>query len=51
MSWLTQQMDIETTGGGVAWWAHIGGFAFGLLAGFVFRTKGRLSGIELEKDY
>lgn len=51
MSWLTQQMDIETTGGGVAWWAHIGGFAFGLLAGFVFRTKGRLSGVELEKDY
>jgi membrane associated rhomboid family serine protease len=22
---------------GVAWWAHIGGFAFGLLAGFYFR--------------
>ncbi|MBK8557970.1 MAG: rhomboid family intramembrane serine protease [Lewinellaceae bacterium] len=23
--------------GGVAWWAHIGGFAFGALVGFVFR--------------
>ena len=27
------------TGSGVAWWAHIGGFAFGVLAGFVFRSK------------
>lgn len=24
---------------GVAWWAHIGGFVFGLLAGLYFRTK------------
>jgi membrane associated rhomboid family serine protease len=27
-------------GGGVAWWAHIGGFAFGLLWGYLFRTNG-----------
>lgn len=25
--------------GGIAWWAHIGGFAFGLLAGFYFRDR------------
>jgi membrane associated rhomboid family serine protease len=24
---------------GVAWWAHIGGFVFGLIAGFYFRKK------------
>ena len=28
-----------TEGGGVAWWAHIGGFAFGLLWGYLFREK------------
>lgn len=26
--------------GGTAWWAHIGGFAFGVLAGLLFRGKG-----------
>lgn len=26
--------------GGVAWWAHIGGFAFGLLAGWMARMEG-----------
>jgi membrane associated rhomboid family serine protease len=25
--------------GGIAWWAHIGGFVFGLLAGFRFRDQ------------
>ena len=28
-----------TNGGGVAWWAHIGGFVFGLAAGWRFRKK------------
>ncbi|MEM9992451.1 MAG: rhomboid family intramembrane serine protease, partial [Bacteroidota bacterium] len=28
--------------GGVAWWAHIGGFIFGALVGFYFRGKGYL---------
>ena len=28
-------------GGGVAWWAHIGGFAFGLLAVKLFERRGR----------
>jgi len=27
--------------GGVAWWAHIGGFAFGLAAGFLVRVRER----------
>lgn len=27
---------------GVAWWAHIGGFAFGLLAGLYLRFSGRV---------
>ena len=27
---------------GVAWWAHIGGFAYGLIAGLYFRMTGRL---------
>jgi membrane associated rhomboid family serine protease len=25
--------------GGVAWWAHIGGFVFGLLAGYIFKKR------------
>lgn len=25
--------------GGVAWWAHIGGFVFGVLGGFYFRSR------------
>ena len=25
--------------GGIAWWAHIGGFAFGIVAGFYYREK------------
>ena len=27
---------------GVAWWAHIGGFAFGLVAGLLYRRRTRL---------
>ena len=26
-------------GGGVAWWAHIGGFVYGLILGFIFKMK------------
>ncbi len=55
--WIVQQMisgvgsistvDLDT--GGVAWWAHIGGFVFGFLAGFYFRTllKRRASEVDL----
>jgi membrane associated rhomboid family serine protease len=57
--WIVQQWTYGTSslasetgaGGGVAWWAHIGGFAFGLLAGFYFRTRGHLEGIELETEH
>jgi membrane associated rhomboid family serine protease len=41
--WFVQQLCSglgvlsETDGGGVAWWAHIGGFVFGLVAGVLFR--------------
>ncbi len=28
--------------GGTAWWAHIGGFVFGVVAGFLFKEKGNL---------
>lgn len=42
--WIIQQLVPGVTSlqgadsGGVAWWAHIGGFAFGIIAGLYFRT-------------
>jgi membrane associated rhomboid family serine protease len=41
--WFIQQLSSgigvlsATDAGGVAWWAHIGGFLFGLIAGTLFR--------------
>jgi len=43
--WFIQQLSsgfgvlgmTGTDAGGIAWWAHIGGFAFGLLMGYIFR--------------
>ncbi len=44
--WFVQQavsgvgaLSVVSEGGGVAWWAHIGGFVFGLLAGLYFRER------------
>jgi membrane associated rhomboid family serine protease len=45
--WIIQQLvaGVGTLGlgteesGGVAWWAHIGGFVFGILAGFIARAQ------------
>ncbi len=44
--WFAQQiisgvgeMNV-TAGGGVAWWAHIGGFVFGVIWGMLFRNHG-----------
>lgn len=43
--WFLEQMISgigsigPSTSGGVAWWAHIGGFVFGLVVGFLFRNK------------
>lgn len=35
------------TGGGVAWWAHIGGFVFGLLIGFLYKSKAKMKHPEI----
>jgi membrane associated rhomboid family serine protease len=45
--WIWQQwisgtaaLSVETAESeGVAWWAHIGGFVFGIVAGLYYRTK------------
>jgi len=43
--WFVEQMVSglgalgPSISGGVAWWAHIGGFAFGVACGFLFKTK------------
>lgn len=45
--WIGQQLfagsaalqSMEGSGSGVAWWAHIGGFAFGVVAGFYYRAN------------
>lgn len=45
--WFVQQLSSglgvlglsATDAGGIAWWAHIGGFVFGLVAGFRYRDK------------
>ena len=42
MQWIsgTASLEVNTAqSGGTAWWAHIGGFAFGVLAGFYFRFQ------------
>lgn len=41
--WFFQQSSsgyasLGDTSGGIAWWAHIGGFVFGVACGFLFRT-------------
>lgn len=54
--WFFQQfMSVfqESTMGaqaqGVAWWAHIGGFIFGVIVGFFFRNKAKT--FEFEREY
>lgn len=42
--WFFQQSQagiasIGDTSGGIAWWAHIGGFVFGVICGFIFRFR------------
>lgn len=41
--WFAQQLfsgfGAQQTGGGVAWWAHIGGFVFGVLIGYILKAK------------
>jgi membrane associated rhomboid family serine protease len=40
LQFLSAAMDTGGTGGGVAWWAHIGGFFAGVLLIFPMRRKG-----------
>lgn len=40
--WLNGKAALQAAtveSGGVAWWAHIGGFVFGVLAGFYYRNR------------
>lgn len=45
--WFAQQMlsgvgslgTVSAETSGVAWWAHIGGFLFGVVSGFIFRSR------------
>ncbi len=43
--WIWQQWSFGSqalqggSSGGVAWWAHIGGFVFGVIAGFYYRVR------------
>lgn len=51
--WFYQQSSagissIGSTSGGIAWWAHIGGFVFGVLCGFLFRTWGKMPELTIE---
>jgi membrane associated rhomboid family serine protease len=46
--WFIMQLsqgliEVDQTVGGVAWWAHIGGFIFGLAAVHIFVRRNRLS--------
>lgn len=49
--WILQQFvngigEINTQTAGVAYWAHIGGFVFGLIMGFVYKSKAQKMVIE-----
>jgi membrane associated rhomboid family serine protease len=44
MQWINGRASLEVytaDAGGTAWWAHIGGFAFGVLAGLYYRFSFR----------
>ncbi len=54
--WIAQQLfsGLSDLGpeaaqqGGTAWWAHIGGFAFGVLAGYLFKKTGILKDVHYD---
>ncbi len=53
--WILLQLNnglsvVGEGGGGVAWWAHIGGFAFGLLSGVYFRGLSGFIGLGEEEE-
>jgi membrane associated rhomboid family serine protease len=37
-------LSATATGGGIAWWAHVGGFVAGLLIAMKIRPRGRIRG-------
>jgi membrane associated rhomboid family serine protease len=51
--WIGQQMvagfasfdPVSLVEDNVAYWAHIGGFVFGLAAGLLFRAMGKIEGV------
>lgn len=50
--WFYQQSSagyasLGDTSGGIAWWAHIGGFVFGVICGFLFRTWYGVPGLKV----
>jgi len=52
--WFFQQSQsgyasLGDTSGGIAWWAHIGGFVFGVLCGFLFRQLYGVPGLKVAK--
>jgi membrane associated rhomboid family serine protease len=54
--WFYQQSSagyasLGDTSGGIAWWAHIGGFVFGVLCGFLFRTWYEVPGLVAENPH
>jgi len=57
--WIWQQWSAGTASlsvpteqsAGVAWWAHIGGFIFGVVAGFYYRSRGYLKKDTAYVDY
>lgn len=54
--WIVQQWSYgnaakaSEVSDGVAWWAHVGGFAVGILLGLLFRITGHMKNVELESD-
>lgn len=53
--WFYQQSSsgyasLGDTSGGIAWWAHIGGFVFGVVCGFLFRTWYGVPGLVADRS-
>jgi len=48
LGWLLLQLLLVGADSGVAWAAHVGGFAFGMLLGIVWRRRGREVPVEPE---
>lgn len=51
--WFYQQSSaglssLGSTSGGIAWWAHIGGFVFGVLAGVWFRMRRKMPALRVD---